>query len=56
MIPLKELGKSEDIAHAVSFLTSDESRYISGINLIVDGGFSAGGFQEHLDEQFLNRP
>ena len=50
MIPLKELGKSEDIAHAVYFLTADESKYISGINLIVDGGFSAGGFQGHLDE------
>jgi len=50
MIPLKELGKSNDIANAVYFLTQKESKYISGINLIVDGGFSTGGFQGHLDE------
>jgi NAD(P)-dependent dehydrogenase (short-subunit alcohol dehydrogenase family) len=50
LIPLKQLGKSKDIANAVYFLTHDESRYISGINLIVDGGFSTGGFQDHLDE------
>ena len=50
MIPLKKLGKSKDIANAVYFLTQDESKYITGINLIVDGGFSTGGFQGHIDE------
>jgi len=32
------LGVAEDIAHAVAFLASDEARYITGHNLIVDGG------------------
>ncbi|PIA38094.1 hypothetical protein AQUCO_02800025v1 [Aquilegia coerulea] len=32
--------KAEDIAEAAVFLGSDESRYISGINLVVDGGYS----------------
>lgn len=50
MIPQKKLGMPEDIANAVLFLTQDESSYINGINLIVDGGFSTGGFQELIDE------
>jgi len=35
------LGQSEDIANACAFLLSDASRWITGINLIVDGGYSA---------------
>jgi len=35
------LGKSEDIANACTFLLSDASRWITGTNLIVDGGYSA---------------
>jgi NAD(P)-dependent dehydrogenase (short-subunit alcohol dehydrogenase family) len=32
------LGAPQDIAHAVAFLASEESRYVTGHNLIVDGG------------------
>ena len=39
-IPLKEIGKPEDIANAVAFLASDMSRYITGQILSVDGGMS----------------
>ena len=35
------LGKPEDIANACAFLLSDASRWITGTNLIVDGGYSA---------------
>lgn len=35
------LGKPEDIAYACAFLLSDASRWITGSNLIVDGGYSA---------------
>jgi len=35
------LGKPEDIADACAFLLSDASRWITGTNLIVDGGYSA---------------
>lgn len=35
------LGKPNDIANACAFLLSDASRWISGTNLIVDGGYSA---------------
>lgn len=37
-IPLKRLGKPEDIAKAVVFLASDDANYITGQTLNVDGG------------------
>ncbi len=35
------LGKPEDIANACAFLLSDAARWITGTNLIIDGGYSA---------------
>ena len=40
MIPLNRLGTVEDIANAALFLASDESSYITGVNIIIDGGFT----------------
>ena len=40
--PLQRLGTPQDIADAVLFLISDAARWITGANLIVDGGVSAG--------------
>jgi meso-butanediol dehydrogenase/(S,S)-butanediol dehydrogenase/diacetyl reductase len=37
------IGEVEDIVNAAVFLASDESSYITGVNLPVDGGFSASG-------------
>lgn len=37
-IPLKRMGKPEDIANAVFFLSSDEADYITGQVICVDGG------------------
>jgi NAD(P)-dependent dehydrogenase (short-subunit alcohol dehydrogenase family) len=39
-IPLGRVGKPEEIANAAVFLGSDESSFISGIELFVDGGFA----------------
>ena len=41
IIPLQRIGKPEDIASAILFLLSDESQYITGTEIIVDGGITA---------------
>ncbi|MEI6522770.1 MAG: oxidoreductase [Bacteroidota bacterium] len=38
--PLARMGKPEDIAPAISFLLSDSSSFITGQNIIIDGGWS----------------
>jgi NAD(P)-dependent dehydrogenase (short-subunit alcohol dehydrogenase family) len=38
---LKRLGTVDDVANAVVFLASDESSFITGTTLMVDGGYSA---------------
>ena len=40
-IPLGELLKPEDVAYAALYLASDESRMMTGTNLVLDGGISA---------------
>lgn len=39
-IPMKRLGQTEEIASLVSWLVSNENTYMTGQNLMIDGGFS----------------
>jgi glucose 1-dehydrogenase len=39
--PFPRLGRPEDVAGAALFLASDDSGYVSGVNLLVDGGWMA---------------
>ncbi|MBS0271070.1 MAG: glucose 1-dehydrogenase [Proteobacteria bacterium] len=41
-IPLKKMGEPMDVAYAALYLASDESKYVTGTELIVDGGILAG--------------
>ena len=40
-VPLRRMGTSADITPAVCFLLSDQSSYITGHNLMIDGGWTA---------------
>ena len=40
-VPMKKMGSSFDVANAVLFLASDESKYITGTEIVVDGGLTA---------------
>lgn len=39
-IPLRRLGQTQDVAHAVAFLVGEGSRYLTGQTLVLDGGLS----------------
>ena len=41
-VPLREPGLADDVANGVLFLASDASRYITGSELVIDGGMTAG--------------
>ena len=40
-VPMGRMGDAWDVAHAVLFLASDEARYVTGTEILVDGGLTA---------------
>jgi NAD(P)-dependent dehydrogenase (short-subunit alcohol dehydrogenase family) len=42
LVPLGEAGTAEDIANGVLYLASDASRHVTGSELVIDGGITAG--------------
>lgn len=42
MHPLGRLGRAEEVANGFLFLASDESSFVTGTTLMIDGGFTAG--------------
>jgi NAD(P)-dependent dehydrogenase (short-subunit alcohol dehydrogenase family) len=41
-IPMQRIGRLEELARAVAFLISDDASYITGQNLLMDGGMVRG--------------
>ncbi|MBD5804991.1 3-alpha-(or 20-beta)-hydroxysteroid dehydrogenase [Azoarcus sp. Aa7] len=44
--PIQRIGRPEEVANVSLFLASDESTYLCGAEIAVDGGMTAGGFLE----------
>ena len=40
-IPMNRYGRPEEVAYGVLYLASDESSYVTGSELVIDGGWTA---------------
>lgn len=52
-IPLKRMGSAQEVAWGAVYLAADESRYVTGIELHIDGGIMAGSMAAPADEEHL---
>ena len=39
--PIGHIGEAEDIAYGIVYLASDESKFVTGSELVIDGGYTA---------------
>jgi NAD(P)-dependent dehydrogenase (short-subunit alcohol dehydrogenase family) len=44
LVPMRRLGKPEEIAASFAYLASDDASYVTGHNLVVDGGLTAQAY------------
>jgi 3-oxoacyl-[acyl-carrier protein] reductase len=42
VVPLKRFGGADEVAELAAFLASDQSRFITGVDIPIDGGFLLG--------------
>ena len=55
-IPLGRFGQPDEIASAIAFLAAPEASFITGANLMVDGGVTAGTGHPNLMRLFASQP
>jgi NAD(P)-dependent dehydrogenase (short-subunit alcohol dehydrogenase family) len=39
--PIGHVGEADDIAYGIVYLASDESKFVTGSELVIDGGYTA---------------
>lgn len=55
-VPLGRLGRAEDVARAVLYLASNDASYVTGQNLLVDGGVTMGIISQLPRPRSVERP
>jgi 3alpha(or 20beta)-hydroxysteroid dehydrogenase len=51
LTPLGRPGQPEEVAQLMVFLMSDESSYINGVDIPIDGGIRHGGVPKYLSDE-----
>jgi 3-oxoacyl-[acyl-carrier protein] reductase len=53
LVPMNRLGRPEEVAAAFAYLASDDASYVTGHNLVVDGGLTAHAYS--IPEELIDR-